>query len=356
MTIASEITRLQTAKSDIKTAIESKWVSVPSSAKLDTYDDYISSISQWEEVYKWEYIEYIIKTDSSWKIYVPTSWRNHNGARDCPYSWKISVDWWAETTYTWTGSDWWTIAFSWYTVNSHHTVKIRPVTESYWWALAYWWSNVSIRDLLAEILYDSSYMWYAVSDTYTGDYFRSNQYYGCNSIRHDAIEYLPNTVTTIWINFRWYQYYQCNKLSNIWDEYLPNSVTTIGGSFRTRQYYNCVELRYSWKESLPDSVTWIGGGFRQYQYYQCTKLTEIKWWKDLSIWNSTSYRKWQYQWCTESKTVVALGNVWYPSADSSVLDALYVSLVSVPSAYLKAFRNSTNYPRTSISDSIFAPY
>lgn len=50
MTIASEITRLQWAKADIKTAIESKWVTVPASAKLDTYDTYIDQIQQWWDV------------------------------------------------------------------------------------------------------------------------------------------------------------------------------------------------------------------------------------------------------------------------------------------------------------------
>lgn len=44
MSIASEISRLQGAKADIKTAIESKGVSVPSSAKLDAYDGYIGQI------------------------------------------------------------------------------------------------------------------------------------------------------------------------------------------------------------------------------------------------------------------------------------------------------------------------
>ena len=44
MTIASEITRLQTAKSNIEAAIESKWVTVPDSAKLDTYNTYINQI------------------------------------------------------------------------------------------------------------------------------------------------------------------------------------------------------------------------------------------------------------------------------------------------------------------------
>lgn len=45
MSIASEISRLQTAKTDIKTAIEAKGVTVPSSAKIDVFDDYIAQIS-----------------------------------------------------------------------------------------------------------------------------------------------------------------------------------------------------------------------------------------------------------------------------------------------------------------------
>lgn len=44
MSIASEISRLQTAKTDIKTAIEAKGITVPSSAKIDVFDDYIAQI------------------------------------------------------------------------------------------------------------------------------------------------------------------------------------------------------------------------------------------------------------------------------------------------------------------------
>lgn len=46
MSIATEISRLQGAKADIKTAIEGKGVSVPSSALLDSYPDYIDAIQQ----------------------------------------------------------------------------------------------------------------------------------------------------------------------------------------------------------------------------------------------------------------------------------------------------------------------
>ena len=44
MSIASEIQRLQTAKADIKTALESKGITVPSSLKIDGYADLIDSI------------------------------------------------------------------------------------------------------------------------------------------------------------------------------------------------------------------------------------------------------------------------------------------------------------------------
>ena len=46
MSIASEISRIQTAKADLKTAIENKGVTVPSSTKLDGYADLVDSIEQ----------------------------------------------------------------------------------------------------------------------------------------------------------------------------------------------------------------------------------------------------------------------------------------------------------------------
>ena len=45
MSIATEIARLQTAKSDLKTAIEGKGVTVPSTTTLDGYADLVDAIS-----------------------------------------------------------------------------------------------------------------------------------------------------------------------------------------------------------------------------------------------------------------------------------------------------------------------
>ena len=49
MSIASEITRIQNAKADLKTSIEGKGVTVPESAKIDTYSDYVEKYRQAEE-------------------------------------------------------------------------------------------------------------------------------------------------------------------------------------------------------------------------------------------------------------------------------------------------------------------
>lgn len=46
MSIASEITRIQGAKSDLKTSIENKGVTVPSSALIDDYASYVDQIQQ----------------------------------------------------------------------------------------------------------------------------------------------------------------------------------------------------------------------------------------------------------------------------------------------------------------------
>lgn len=45
MSVATELTRIQTAKADIKASIEAKGVTVPSNALIDQYADYIDEIS-----------------------------------------------------------------------------------------------------------------------------------------------------------------------------------------------------------------------------------------------------------------------------------------------------------------------
>lgn len=72
MSIASEITRLQTAKADIKAAIENKGVTVPSAATLDEFSDYIDEISggggggfDWDDFVNGDAPEDVVLTDAT---------------------------------------------------------------------------------------------------------------------------------------------------------------------------------------------------------------------------------------------------------------------------------------------------
>lgn len=253
----------------------------------------------WQDWYYEESIVYKMNADSSWNLYVPASWISTSWSFWPNYSWKISVDGWTETTYTWNSSSWKKITLSWYTAWSNHTIQIRPTTEWYWWARAYGRVNTSCASYLTEILYDGSYMWFATSATATWNYFRYYLYSWCSSITYSP------------------------------EEVLPDTVTSIGTYFRVRQFENC------------------------------TSLTEIKWWKDLSIWNGTQYRNLQYYWCTAMKTVKVLSDVGYSSYGSwtnGALNNAYVTSVSVPSAYLSNFKNTSNQPRAWIDDSKFVWY
>ena len=87
MTIASEITRLQWAKSDARTSIQAKGVSVPASAKLDTYHNYIDQIQQWDwGVLEWGLVLYnrrVSNKDGVPRIKSTVSWTEWNKYYGC---------------------------------------------------------------------------------------------------------------------------------------------------------------------------------------------------------------------------------------------------------------------------------
>lgn len=85
MTIASEIERLQWAKSNIKTSIEGKWVEVPSSAKLSDYAGYIDQIEAWDWDDIIHYMSWILSID--WPM-VYISWSDSVNNKYSDYSWK----------------------------------------------------------------------------------------------------------------------------------------------------------------------------------------------------------------------------------------------------------------------------
>lgn len=92
MTIASEITRLQWAKSDIKTSIENKGVAVPSSTKLDDYAPYIDQINTWAIMMSWLTLRNV---RVSWKDGSPHNYGQVSWTQGGFYYWcsVFSLEW-----------------------------------------------------------------------------------------------------------------------------------------------------------------------------------------------------------------------------------------------------------------------
>ena len=97
MTIASEITRLQWAKSSIKTSIENKWVSVPSDATIDTYSWYIDLIPTNVDTSgirrAWTTYTFISGTSERWPVSPLEIWQwfsRDNTRWRCIYLWHTN--------------------------------------------------------------------------------------------------------------------------------------------------------------------------------------------------------------------------------------------------------------------------
>lgn len=280
-----------------------------------------------------ERIEVEIKADSSGRIYLPKT----------PYvrvDWNVSIDDWTPIAVrTSSSSNSW--YFNWYTANQTYNIKITPITESYWWAKAFNYWSWDWATYLQRIIYDSSYMWYAVSATDTWNDFRKGQYYRCRNITSTPFEYMPDTVTTIWNNFRNWQYEWCTGIINPVQEVISNSVVTIWASFRFYQYKWCTSLTSASQEVIPNSVTSIWNGFRWYQYTECSNITsttpEVLSTSLTTIWDA--FRNWQYSntwvtsWAIEviPNTVTSIWNFFRASMYHQCYSLLTIQPEVIPS-------------------------
>lgn len=283
-----------------------------------------------------EYIEVEIKATSSWEIRIPTNW---------VYNWNISIDWWTPVNYS-RSTIWGNYRrITGYTANQTYNLVIRPWNYWYWWAKAFSYStntssyNVASQYLM-DIVYDSSYVWYADSATDTWVSFRTWQYYWCYNITTPAVEVIPNTVTTIGAGFRSWQYKWCTSLTTTAQEVMP-SVTTIPNSFRFQQYYWCTSITSASQEVMSNSVTSIWNNFRAYQYWWCTNLstisTEVMPSSLTTIWNG--FRNWQYSntwvtsWAVEviPNTVTSIWNFFRASMYHQCYSLLTIQPEVIPS-------------------------
>lgn len=167
-TIATEISRIQSAKAWIKASIEWKWVNVPSDAKIDTYPSYIDQIVQW-----WWALESVIQ-------YI----------RD---NWYISLNLWRETwdaygTYDWTITTNTNKVYNWWTILAYNTSFIRSSSHGMRSiATAYWYKNWMFRKIHLELWQSQNtnqWYWGETNDWYLWyrwnwqDWWR-NEYYRC---------------------------------------------------------------------------------------------------------------------------------------------------------------------------------
>ena len=149
MSIASEIARLQSAKSCIKWAIESKWVTVPNDLKLQWYTACINSIPTWYEQWSlmswiciwwnwinncwyWCWMTNIVSFIRNWvwyflywAVYVARNYMNWN------------FFWWCKQANTWlqrSNCQMWCASNLSYSGMSSGDFYYNPDTDTIWWS------------------------------------------------------------------------------------------------------------------------------------------------------------------------------------------------------------------------------
>ena len=129
MTVASEITRLQTAKADARTSIINKWVDVPANATLDTYHNYIDQIQQgwWLSDFSWVKLYNNFVSSKDWR---PSIWDHISWTEDWNYYWCLTC-----------AIEWSSANSLWYYVYKYR--KIVGTTWDLWYSLYSVWWDVS---------------------------------------------------------------------------------------------------------------------------------------------------------------------------------------------------------------------
>ena len=265
MSIASEITRLQTAKADIKTAIEAKGVTVPSSAKLDDYDTYVSQISGGggtDDSFKKLLSRTITASDINWSNV------SKIGSYGFSYCYNLTSITIPNTLVTASGNPIDSYAFSRCTSLTSITFPNTYIDG--------WGDPITITHLSVGVCeYCSS----LTSVTFPSGLTTIGNNAFAHAFAANTSLTIPNTVT----NIENYAFQYCNLTSIT----LPTSLTTIGSSV----FNGCSKLT---SLVIPDSVTSIGSSACQ----TCQNLTTITIGSGIS-----SIPSWFVSSCTSLSTI-----------------------------------------------------
>lgn len=219
--------------------------------------------SQWAVIE--EKLTLRIRANNDGDIYLPTAWYSSDGTQDCEYSWKVSIDGNTEVDYEGIGSSNWKIRVGYGLIPlSVHTVIIKPKEEDFGWLRAFWYKGTDVGSSLINIISDKSYKWYAISEIFTGDYYKAYQYYGCSNLINTDEELLPDTLEIIGNNYRYYEYAGCNSLVHNAEEKILKTVKVIWDNYRAYQYENCVWIN---KINMR-AINWasVGNNYRYNQF------------------------------------------------------------------------------------------
>lgn len=219
--------------------------------------------SQWAVIE--EKLTLRIKADNNGDIYLPTAWYSSDGTQDCEYGWMVSIDGNNEVEYSGLWSSNWKIRVGYGLIPlSVHTVIIKPKEEDYAWLRAFWYKGTDIANSLINIISDKSYKGYAISEIFTGDYYKAYQYYWCSNLINTDEELLPDTLEVIGNNYRYYEYAGCNSLVHNAEEKILKTVKVIWDNYRAYQYENCVWIN---KINMR-AINWasVGNNYRLNQF------------------------------------------------------------------------------------------
>lgn len=219
--------------------------------------------SQWAVIE--EKLTLRIKADNNGDIYLPTAWYSSDGTQNCAYDWMVGIDGNTEVEYSGLWSSNWKIRVGYgLSPLSVHTVIIKPKEEDFGWLRAFWYKGTNIGNSLINIISDKSYKGYALSEIFTGDYYKAYQYYGCSNLINTDEELLPDTLEIIGNNYRYYEYAGCNSLVHNAEEKILKTVKVIWDNYRAYQYENCVWIN---KINMR-AINWasVGNNYRYNQF------------------------------------------------------------------------------------------
>lgn len=314
MSIATEITRLQNAKSALATSIEGKGVTVPSSTKLDGYAALVDSIQTGGGGGSVT-IEGHFKDAGIRVVCVGSNSQQYTTTTDSNGDYSITLP---DDTYN-----------VYFLVDFNEDSAVKNIFVTNWGGTT--GGNTHIEGIAGEITYEQM-----KSIAYVGNLLQGNT----QMVDMDCLRL--TSLLTLAVNDSSGAFYNCNSLRKIT---LPATLAQAWGTVfgianaantDKRLFYNCTSLI---DVTIEEGIQAIGYDW----FWNCTSLTTITLPSTL-----TTIRGYAFEGCTRLAKIVCLPTT-PPTLDStnafSGMPASYK--IYVPDASLSAYQSATNWSNVS---------